>query len=207
MCLEKFVKKLAGITKLEDGLTKLDKMTNEEARLANAEVMRLSHIIDMKVEGVDEKVQGVGAQVKDVDEKVQGVGENVKVVEGKVQTIIDGAQHFRLVIDTITNFELSRWRSSGSNLAANRAFVMASVFTDGQVSNTITETQLREGLTKWQSPSDPSTNHNFACDRQHEGTAEWFCRGTKFEAWKVAGSLLWIHGKRMLFFFLTTSMT
>ena len=112
-----------------------------------------------------------------------------------------------------TNFELSRWRSSGNNHAANgeqcrrcETFVITPVFTDFQVSNTITVSQLREGLRKWQSPSDPSTNHNFASDRQHEGTAEWFCRGRKFEEWKVAGSLLWIHGKRMLFFFLLTSM-
>ena len=99
MCLEKFVKKIAGITKLEDGLKKLDKMTNEEARLANAEVMRLAHIIDKKVEGINEEVQVVNVQVRDVDKKVQGVDEkiqgvsvDVKVVEEKMQTIIDGAR-------------------------------------------------------------------------------------------------------------------
>jgi hypothetical protein len=57
--------------------------------------------------------------------------------------------------------------------------------------------QLRESLRKWHSLPDPSTNHNFACDRQHEGTAEWFFRGGIFKEWKVSGSLLWIHGKRM----------
>jgi hypothetical protein len=57
--LEKFLKKIAGISNLEDGLKKLDKMTNEEARMANAETMRLAHSIDKKVEGVDEKVQTI----------------------------------------------------------------------------------------------------------------------------------------------------
>ena len=52
MCSEKFLKKIAGITKLEDGLQKLDKMTNEEARMANAEAMRLAYDIDKKVEGL-----------------------------------------------------------------------------------------------------------------------------------------------------------
>ncbi|KAI9443994.1 hypothetical protein H4582DRAFT_1807258, partial [Lactarius indigo] len=47
----------------------------------------------------------------------------------------------------------------------------------------------------WQSPPDPSTNHNFASDRQHEGTAEWFIKDDKFGEWKAVGSLLWIHGK------------
>ncbi|KAH9171606.1 hypothetical protein EDB89DRAFT_1817517, partial [Lactarius sanguifluus] len=40
--------------------------------------------------------------------------------------------------------------------------------------------QLRETLRRWQSAPDPSTNHNFACDRQHEGTAEWFIKDDKF---------------------------
>ena len=52
MCSEKFLKKIAGITKLEDGLKNLDKMTNEEARMANAEVMRLAYDIDKKVHGL-----------------------------------------------------------------------------------------------------------------------------------------------------------
>ena len=70
VCKGKFLKKIAGITKLDDGLKKLDKMTNEEARMANAEGLRLGYDIDKKVEGVDKKVQGVGFQVKVVEEKV-----------------------------------------------------------------------------------------------------------------------------------------
>ncbi|KAI9436057.1 hypothetical protein H4582DRAFT_2161700, partial [Lactarius indigo] len=50
-------------------------------------------------------------------------------------------------------------------------------------------------LRKWQSPPDPSTNHNIAADRQHEGTAEWSIESDQFETWKLTGSLLWIHGK------------
>ena len=61
--------------------------------------------------------------------------------------------------------------------------------------------QLRKSLGKWQSPPDPSTSHNFASDRQHEGTAEWFFNDDKFGEWKAAGSLLWIHGKRELLLF------
>ena len=57
---------------------------------------------------------------------------------------------------------------------------------------------LRESLRNWQSPPDPSRNHNIASDLQYEGTARWFCRGKKFEEWKATGSLLCIFGKRML---------
>jgi hypothetical protein len=63
---------------------------------------------------------------------------------------------------------------------------------------------------KWLSPPDPSTNHNIAYDSHHEGTATWFLQGSIFEEWKSTPSLLWIHGKRALFFplkaaYLTTS--
>ena len=57
-------------------------------------------------------------------------------------------------------------------------------------------------LRKWLSPPDPSTNHNIACDSHNDGTATWFLRGSIFEEWKskLTPSLLWIHGKRVLFF-------
>jgi hypothetical protein len=44
------------------------------------------------------------------------------------------------------------------------------------LSNMISGNQMRDSLRKWQSAPDPSTSHNFASDRQHEGTAEWFIK-------------------------------
>ena len=76
--VELFLSKVAGITRLDDGLKKLDKMTNEEARMANAEVLRLTH-------NIDKDVKGIGV-------RVQGVDENVEMVKEKVQMVIDGAQ-------------------------------------------------------------------------------------------------------------------
>ncbi|KAN0136189.1 hypothetical protein V8E53_006049 [Lactarius tabidus] len=139
---KKFLKKIAGITKLEDGLNKLDRMTNEEARMASAEVLRLARGIDTKVD----------------------------VVEGKVQTIID----------------------DGKQVAIEAQGIMQQTAHNVDV---VKRRQLLESLRQWQSPSDPSTSHNFASDRQHEGTADWFCGGSNFGEWKLAGSLLWIHGK------------
>ncbi|KAF8270933.1 hypothetical protein EI94DRAFT_1784474 [Lactarius quietus] len=54
---KKFIKKVAGISKLEDGLKKLDKMTNEEALMAYAEMLRVTHNIDKSLKTVEEKVQ------------------------------------------------------------------------------------------------------------------------------------------------------
>ncbi|KAH9035977.1 hypothetical protein EDB84DRAFT_1203547 [Lactarius hengduanensis] len=166
----KFLKKVAGIRKLKDGLKKLDNMTNEEARMANAQMLKIAHDIEKKVDGVDEKVQEVGDGVNDVKEKVQGVDENVNAVDEKVQTIIDdgkkAATEAKLIMQT-TAYKLDK----------------------------VERRQLHESLRKWQSPSDPSTNHIIASDFQHEGTAVWFCKGNIFEKWKATGSLLWIHGK------------
>ncbi|KAH9178596.1 ankyrin repeat-containing domain protein [Lactarius sanguifluus] len=114
---KRFLKKLAGRTDMKDALKRLDKLTNDEARMANAQVLKNTHIIDVKLAGVSNNVDDVK------------------------------------------------------------------------------RSQIRENLRKWQSPPDPSINHNIACDRQHKGTAEWFFRGGIFEKWKVTGSLLWVHGK------------
>jgi hypothetical protein len=57
--LEKYLRKLAGKTDIEDSLQRLDKLTHEEAQLAFAELLKMSHRIEGKVAGVDDRVQGV----------------------------------------------------------------------------------------------------------------------------------------------------
>ena len=77
---------------LENALKKLDRLTQEEARMAHAEVLRITHnirnevkVVDGKVEKVEDKVEGVGDKVEEVGDKVQGV-------DDKVQLVIDGAR-------------------------------------------------------------------------------------------------------------------
>ena len=103
---EKFFRKLAGMADLEEALKKLDRLTQEEARMANAEVLRITQnthdgvkIVDGKVEevgdkveGVGDKVEGVGDKVEDVGDKVGDVGNKVQCVDDKVQVVIDGAR-------------------------------------------------------------------------------------------------------------------
>ena len=62
--IEKFLRRLAGMADLEDALKKLDRLTQEEARLANVEVLRLAHSIRDGVEIVDGKVEEVGNKVQ-----------------------------------------------------------------------------------------------------------------------------------------------
>ena len=92
---EKFFRKLAGMADLEDALKKLDRLTQEEARMANAEVLRITQnirdgvkLVDGKVEEVGEKVEGVGEKVEGVGEKVEDVGDKVEDVAGKWRALM-----------------------------------------------------------------------------------------------------------------------
>jgi len=52
ICLEKYVKKLLGKDEIEDSLKRLDTLTQEEARMAIAEIMRVTHNVDNNVKAV-----------------------------------------------------------------------------------------------------------------------------------------------------------
>ncbi len=89
---EQFLKKVAGWTDLEDGLKKLEKLTNEEVVMASVQLLKITHDIDDKVMGVGDGVRGVDEKVQVVYGEVQLVNDNVKAVDDKVQTMADGGQ-------------------------------------------------------------------------------------------------------------------
>jgi hypothetical protein len=60
--LEKFLKKLAGRTDLEDAVKRLDNLTQEEARMALAEVLKITHNVRDEVKVVIEGARGVFSQ-------------------------------------------------------------------------------------------------------------------------------------------------
>jgi hypothetical protein len=82
----KYLRKLIGRTEIEDALKRLDKLTQEEARMATAQILKTTHTIDDRVAGVADKVLGV-------DNRVAGVDDRVKAVDDKVAAVIDGAHH------------------------------------------------------------------------------------------------------------------
>ncbi|KAH9027475.1 hypothetical protein EDB83DRAFT_2526452 [Lactarius deliciosus] len=134
---KKFFKKLVGRKDMEDALKRLDQLTQEEARMAVAQILKLTHSIEYTIENVDGKVDAV---LRD--------GKDAKVVLQRTSTSIDDL----------------KWN------------------------------QLRESLRRWVTPPDPSTNHNFACDIRHGGTAEWFFQGNILGN-GIPSALLWIYGK------------
>lgn len=80
---EKFLNRLLGRTDIEDALRRLDKLTQDEARMAAAESLKAMH-------GVDDRVVRVGNEFQGVSSQVQGVDNRVKGVDGKIDAVIDG---------------------------------------------------------------------------------------------------------------------
>ncbi|KAN0139370.1 hypothetical protein V8E53_002871 [Lactarius tabidus] len=216
---KKFLRKLAGIADLEDALQKLDRLTQEEARMAHAEVLRITHsirnevkIVDGKVERVEDKIESVGDKVGD---KVEDVGDKVQCVDDKVQVVIDDGKQARVAVkdigDKVADAGVKIEGMSDKVECVNEKVQV--VIDDGeqarvaaretrliiqQTANDIDEikwNQFLQLLRSWLSPADPSTNHNVARKVQHNGTAVWLFQGRIIIEWKSTGSLLWIHGK------------
>ncbi|KAF8494963.1 hypothetical protein F5888DRAFT_614255 [Russula emetica] len=173
--LQKYLRKLVGNTEIEDSLQRLDRLTQEEARMASAESLKMTHNVDAKVMGVNDRVRDVEGKVEDVQDDVRDAGNKVQNVDGRVQDV-QGDVH-----DIGNKVQYVDDRVQGVNDKLEQ----------------VDRNQLRNSLLRWLSPSDPSINHNLASKAHHNGTAQWFFQGEIFNEWKSTGSFLWIHGKRM----------
>jgi uncharacterized protein YoxC len=84
---------LAGNRDIEDSLERLDKLTQEEARMASAELLKMTQSVDCKVMGVRDDVQDVRGDVQDVGNMVQNVEGRVRGdardVDDRVQGVDD----------------------------------------------------------------------------------------------------------------------
>ncbi|KAF8470993.1 hypothetical protein DFH94DRAFT_847506 [Russula ochroleuca] len=68
--MKKFGKKLIGRTDMEDALKRLDKLTQEEARMAVAQNLKATHTVDERVRGVADTVVTIDNRVASVDDRV-----------------------------------------------------------------------------------------------------------------------------------------
>jgi hypothetical protein len=64
-CSEKYLKKVAGMSGIEDALARLDLLTQEEVRMAAAQGLKATHAVHDEVKGVDDKVQQVADDIGD----------------------------------------------------------------------------------------------------------------------------------------------
>jgi hypothetical protein len=87
---------LAGNRDIEDSLERLDKLTQEEARMASVELLKMTHGVDGKVTGVDDRVKGVERKMQDVHDDVQGVGKDISIRVQGVDDRLDQANRLLL---------------------------------------------------------------------------------------------------------------
>ncbi|KAH9000349.1 hypothetical protein EDB92DRAFT_1812706 [Lactarius akahatsu] len=189
---EKFLTKLAGRRDIEDALQRLDKLTQEEARMAIAEVLRLAHNVDDQVKGISDQVEGVNKGIQGVEGKVVGVDERVQGVDHKIQVVDDSVIQVSDRVGVV-NDNVKLIIDGEKERSATIKRIVNSV-------NDLHRNQLRHDLRNWLSPPDPSVNYNTACGAHHMGTAAWLTRGDAFNGWMASGCLLWVHGKRMFLF-------
>jgi hypothetical protein len=74
------MKRLIGRADMEDAFKRLDKLTDEEARMAVAQNLKATHNVDQRVMGVVARVDG---KVTSVDDRVKEFGDKVaEVIRG-----------------------------------------------------------------------------------------------------------------------------
>jgi len=196
-----------GNTEIEDALQELDRLTQEEARMASAELLKIAHRIDGNVMGVDDRVKGVDERVKGVDERVEGVDERVQEVGSDVQDVgkkvedVDNRMQdiggdVKDMSNKVQDVHDEVQGIDDKLEEVNRSSSLTFPLLRSGHPDTSTGNQLRDSLRQWLSPPDPSINHNIACKAHHHGTAQWFFQGSIFNQWKSTGSFLWLHGKR-----------
>ena len=88
-CPEKYGKRLIGRNDMEDALRRLDKLTQEEARMAVAENLKATHIVDERVRGVANTVEAIDNRVAGVDSRVAGVDDRIAGVDNRVASVDD----------------------------------------------------------------------------------------------------------------------
>ena len=62
-----------GKTEIKDALKRLDKLTQDEVRMAAAQLLALTHGVDHKVTRIDDEVKVVGDIVRDIGDTVRVV--------------------------------------------------------------------------------------------------------------------------------------
>ncbi len=88
------MKMLIGRTDMEDAFKRLDRLTDEEARMAVAQNLKATYNVDQRVMGVANTVAAVGDRVADVDDRVTTVNNIVACVDSKVTSVDDRVKVF-----------------------------------------------------------------------------------------------------------------
>jgi hypothetical protein len=116
---EKYVRKLFknrdNWKDVEDGLKRLDRLTQEEAEMAAAQVLKATHAVDDagRVRGVADIALNVDNRMADVIDQVNGIDDMVAVVR-------DGAQYtFNQSSKNYLTPDVHRWKRGQGSIATS----------------------------------------------------------------------------------------
>ena len=87
VCAGKFLKRLFGINRLNDAFQRLDTLTQEEARMAEAETMEIAARTDKNVIEIAANVAVMGEGVRDGHVIMAGVNDKVESAHAETQAV------------------------------------------------------------------------------------------------------------------------
>ena len=90
---EKFMKRIAGRTDVDDALQRLDMLTKEESLMMAARNLEIIHRMDANVMATQELTQRVDGNVKETKELTRDVRDNVVTIDDNLKVTRHGAQN------------------------------------------------------------------------------------------------------------------
>jgi len=107
------MKKVIGNTDIEDALKRLDRLTQEEARMASAQLLKVTNTINNRVEEIADNMLGV-------DNRAAGIGDQLQGVSDKVTAVIDGAQiYLQSIVENCPTPNAPRWKRGQGSYPTN----------------------------------------------------------------------------------------
>ncbi|KAH9024189.1 hypothetical protein EDB85DRAFT_2150624 [Lactarius pseudohatsudake] len=103
---KKFLKRLVGRKDVEDALRRLDRLTQEEARMAAAQILRLTHRVEYTIKDVDNKVDAVLSDGKDAKVVLQQTSDGIDDV--KWNQLRESLRRWVTPPDPSTNHNIAR---------------------------------------------------------------------------------------------------
>jgi hypothetical protein len=82
-----------GKNDIEEALKRLDRLTQEEARMAAAQLLKVTNTMNSDVREIADNLIVIDDRVASVDNRVKDVGDRVKAVDDKLVAVSDGAQY------------------------------------------------------------------------------------------------------------------
>ena len=112
----KYFKKLIGEDGVEDALKRLDRLTQEEARMAAAQLLKVTNTIGNTVGGIADNVLVVHNIVAGIDDA--SVDECVAYVDDHLKDV-DGAQYIFNQLSKLSSPNVCRWKRGQGGYPTN----------------------------------------------------------------------------------------